>query len=195
MTRTGGPKLTVIPGGGTGGNLDQMKLLGRTILPQLVDQKSRIVRFGSVAEVESFLRQFQVLRASEITYPQDSPVGKMIFFTRERFLVRVKTHGEAKGPRGGKAHMSVSLMNGTGLAWQDEQAKFDYRGHLVAKVKTPINMFLGRYKDEADGSRSYVDFQGKPHQFVEIIGEDPEDIIGKKWADDTHFFFPTATIS
>ncbi len=74
------------------------------------------------------------------------------------WLCGFKTKGDKAGFRANQPHLSVSLVDGTGLNWCNELAKFNAEGELAAKSMTTPERF------------NPIDHDGQPQKFVVIMG-------------------------
>lgn len=139
----------------------QYPLWIRNVLNGLVNPVTNHVRFATLHETDTYLRQLGFVLGW--TTPYGPHGGTMLFYwsafgsTGEGIVVRIKTHGESVGkPRAFKPHMSVAWME-HGIDYQRaEKAKYSSAG-------VPLDKAPPRAAPPADV---------------------------QSWADRTHFMFP-----
>ena len=106
--------------------------------------------------------------------------GRQIIWKKDRVIVRLKTHGNAREPRKNIPHVSISYMRASvTTGWHDELAKFDYRGNIVFKVKLTVAQAEQKLKDDPNFRFSWP-------TCIETKGcdQDMDD-----WANNCHFGF------
>lgn len=142
MQRVGKIKFSVINGGVSP---DQMSMLSRVLrftrgfMPRIVDGSTRVVNCSTFVELDSLLTSngFRLTNVS-----QWGPAGgRQLFYERGNICCRVKTMGDAQGPRGGKPHISFGVNDGLGTAWYNDMAKVAADGRLTFKLDTPAARF------------------------------------------------------
>ena len=119
---------------------DEYGLWIRSALNGLVDPTTHKVRFSTLHETDTYLRQLGFVLGW--TTPYGPPGGTMLFYwsafgsTGEGLVIRIKTHGESAGkPRAYRPHMSAAWME-HGIDYQTaEKSKFTSSG--VAAPKSP----------------------------------------------------------
>jgi len=155
---------------------DAAKKEAKSMMPQLVDSDTGMVRLKDLMALHALLerREYKVIQKQQF----GPPGGWQVFYAHGRLLVRIKTKGDAQGFRANQPHMSVSLYDGEGLDWQNDQAKFNALGEVEAKAMTTPENFKP------------VDFQGNPQRFVVILGDLYTGKGPNAWANRTHFRFP-----
>ncbi|MCZ2156509.1 MAG: hypothetical protein LC114_21830 [Bryobacterales bacterium] len=149
----------------------------RSLMPKIVDQSSKMVRFGSFMELDSTLRSngFRLTSVKE----WGPPGGEQLFYERGNVCCRVKTKGDNSGKRERIPHISFGVNDGVGTAWYNDIAKVRYDGKLTAKLETP----LAKYERfEKDGVT--------PQRYVSITGgrvPGNHELLQDAWAHDCHF--------
>jgi hypothetical protein len=135
------------------------KLLGHATVSQLVDFSTlpvtapggylQEITAGTVKDFKTILRLHQTLTTQGFQLHQNEafgpPGGRQLFYVQDTtrldsssrpvfdgILVRIKSMGNARPPRQGAPHMSISLYTG-GLGWGEEKAKFDVYGQVTPK--------------------------------------------------------------
>lgn len=160
---------------------DDVKQLATVAMNQLVDEQSGLVRFSDLLGLDGALRDLGFQLVQREAY--GPPGGAQLFYRSGRIVVRVKTKGDEKGYRANQPHLSVSLNDGQGLDWQNDQAKFNAAGKIEPKVMTPADKF-----------RPGNDFQGNPRRFELILGGKYDGPGPDVWAGRTHFQFPPGSV-
>ena len=162
-----------------------------TIMPILIDSKSGLVKFNSLA------RLHQQLIALGFRYARKEEYGQGWLATVLRAghagVCSPCTHqdqGRGGGPSaGGCTHLSVAVTDGAGDLWMNERAKLTKSGKLETKVMT-----FGKSEVHPKGfDPSAKDFQGNDHYFVTILGGRYDGTGQQAWADRVHFAFPGDT--
>jgi len=156
----------------------ETKQFGAVVMNRLVDAGSGIVRYSDLLSLDAVLRDELGFRLEQ-KEAFGPPGGWQLFYRNGRIVVRVKTKGDAKGYRADQPHLSVSLNDGNGLDWQNDQAKFSAAGKIAPKVMTPAEKF-----------QPGTDFQGNPRRFELILGGRYSGPGPDVWAGRTHFPFP-----
>ena len=153
------------------------KQFAAVVMNQLVDARSGLVRFSDLLSLDRGLRGLGFELEQKHVY--GPPGGWQLFYRNSRIVVRIKTKGDEKGYRADQPHLSVSLNDGKGLDWQNDQAKFNAAGQIEPKVMATAD----RFKPGAD-------FQGNPRRFEMILGGRYDGPGPDVWAGRTHFPFP-----
>jgi hypothetical protein len=163
-----------------------------TIMPILIDSKSGLVKFNSLATLHQQLIAlgFRYARKEEYGPKGGLQLFYMLDMPESALLVRIKTKGEDAGrPRAGVPHLSVAVTDGAGNLWMNERAKLTKTGKLETKVMT-----FGKSEVNPKGfDPSAKDFQGNDHYFVTILGGRYDGAGQQAWADRVHFAFPGDT--
>ncbi len=162
---------------------EQVGMLQRTlqvtkrVMPKLVNGQTKLVKLKSIQEMDQVLRQegFKLTAAQEY----GPPGGKQLFYQRGNLCVRIKTKGDAGGPRADTPHISMGVNDGLGTAWYNDLAKVGADGRLTFKAQTTVDKFK---PFEQDGKT--------PQRFISILGGktqgNPKDI-NDAWAQNCHF--------
>src|SRR6185295_14373320 len=155
---------------------DACKKAGPELMAALVDRTSSTARFATVQSLNQVLTE--TLNFRVVSNMEFGPAGgRQIFFQNGRVVVRVKTKGDARGPRAEKPHLSVGITDGKGLDWTNDLCKLTAEGKVAAKSFTSAD----RFKPD--------DHQGNPQRFVLIGGPEDDDARMDAWANRTHFNF------
>jgi hypothetical protein len=171
-------RLRVIEGGMPSSTMTPLQSaikVAKSLLPKVVNPSTGMIRMSSIKELHRALlaEGFKLIKAE--SYGPSN--GRQLFYRNGNVLVRVKTTGDAAGPRAGKAHMSVGYNDGRGLDWQNDLGKFTANGKVEAKVITDPARFQP------------ADFQGNPQKFV-LLPTRFEITQVDAWAGRTHFNAP-----
>lgn len=162
--------------------LGEVKQMMERLVPDLVDPAPKgqyILRTKSVRELDSALQRSGFRLTKVEVYPPGSK-GYQLFYQKGNVVARFKTLGEAAGkPRAGVPHLSFSLMNGKGVDWTNELAKFSAAGKPAPKsVAAPPG--------EPRGFKPGKDFKGNDQRMV-VIDSAYTDATGDAWANSVHF--------
>jgi hypothetical protein len=163
-----------------------------TIMPILVDSRTGLVRFNSLAKLHQQLIElgFRYLRKQQYGPKGGWQLFYSLSLPESALLARIKTMGELPGRmRAGVPHMSVAVTDGAGELWMHERAKLTKTGKLETKV-----MSFPKSEDHPGGfDPSSKDFQDNDHYFVTILGGKYDGAGQQAWADRVHFLFPRNT--
>lgn len=159
-------------------SLDDVRSGGPDLVRAIVNSNTGMARHSQLSELLQVLagRGFQYHRAEQF-----GPAGgRQIFYKNGLVTVRIKTKGDARGPREDVPHMSIGVTNGQGDRWSDDRAKLNVFGKLAPKSLTLASRF------------NPVDHDGEPQRFVVIQGgqSDQSEACMDEWANRTHFNFP-----
>ncbi len=173
----GPPKLTVIEGGlpsSASTPLEGALKTARRALVRTVDSSTGRMSVDNIGALDRALTSegFKLISAE----PYGPEGGYQLFYQNGQVLVRFKTMGDAGGPRFNQPHLSIAYNDGRGLAWQNDLAKFDANGKVMAKVITDAKAL----------TKKITDFQGNPRR-MELIPQTFEITAVDEWAARVHF--------
>lgn len=169
---------------------EQMSMISRVLqftrnfMPQVVNPSTRLVAPKDIAQLNHVLTSngFKLTTVSEWG-PQG---GKQLFYERGNICCRVKTKGDASGPRTGQAHLSVGVNDGLGTAWYNDMAKVAVDGRLTFKATNAAEKFQPMLT-MSDGTRV-------PQRFIGLYGgleKGNPAALQDAWAANCHFNMPS----
>jgi hypothetical protein len=160
-------------------SMSEVKQNAPALMSQLVDQASGQAPFNDLKSVIAVLHREGFSRTGEESF--GPPGGRQLFYTNCLVQVRIKTRGDARGPRANQPHLSVSVTDGVGTRWFNDVAKLNAQGQLAAKSFTSAERFRP------------IDHDNNPQRFVMIQGGQAarqDEGVFDEWAARTHFNFP-----
>ncbi|MDX2269137.1 MAG: hypothetical protein NW208_13595 [Bryobacter sp.] len=142
MQPAGKVKFAVINGGIGPENMSLIQrsiIVTRRVMPKLVSPKTKMVVFENFPKLHECLvnEGFKLTEAK----PWGPPGGQQLFYERNNICVRVKTLGDAGGPRANTPHLSMGVNDGLGTAWVNDLAKVAADGKLTFKLDIPHDKF------------------------------------------------------
>lgn len=187
MQPAGKIKFSVINGGVAP---EQMSMISRVLqftrgfMPRVVNASTRLVACRTFAELDSTLTSngFRLTNVSE----WGPPGGRQLFYERGNICCRIKTMGDAQGPRAGSPHISFGVNDGLGTTWYNDMAKLTADGRLTFKLDTPASRFNPTENITSPGTptpQRYIGIQGGRQQGNPNALQDA-------WAANCHFNMP-----
>lgn len=157
-----------------------------TPVPGPSGRERGVVRFADLTSLDRALRALGFAPASKMAF--GPPGGWQVFYKNGIVVVRIKTKGDAQGPRTGQPHLSVGVTDGQGDKWFNDLAKFNLHGQLAAKAISSADRF--KPTDHDNNPQRFVMIPGgKSEQALAKAGKQLGDVLDA-WADRTHFPFP-----
>lgn len=147
------------------------------VMGQLIDRGTSTLKATNIRDLDKVLRQngFKLFQAQ----PFGPQGGFQLFYRNGRVVGRVKTMGDAGGPRAGVTHSSFSVGDGWGLRWEHDIAKITREGKLAPKNIVSLDDWA---RNNMGGSQNIGS-----RNFWYVVRKDHSREIGDAWANSTHF--------
>ncbi|MBL8233030.1 MAG: hypothetical protein JNL98_31315 [Bryobacterales bacterium] len=161
-------------------DLQAIRASMQRVMGEVIDSGTGTIKALNIRELDKVLRQhgFTLFQAQHF-----GPEGSyQLFYRNGRVVARVKTLGDAGGPRAGVTHTSFSVGDGWGLRWEHDIAKITKDGGLAPKNIVSLDDWAKNNmgKSQNIGSRN----------FWYVVRKDHSREVGDAWANSTHFNAP-----
>jgi hypothetical protein len=91
-------------------------------------------QFRNVREMDDCLRGKGFALVRNEAFGSDQPDARQLIYQGPNdVIVKVKTRGYERGPRKGRATLSIEALDGKGTGWENVLFKVDANGQIIAK--------------------------------------------------------------
>jgi hypothetical protein len=158
-------------------DLQEIRSTMQRVMGELIDGGTSTIKAVNLRALDRALERqgFKLFQAQ----PFGPQGGYQLFYRNGRVVARVKTRGDAGGPRAGVTHASFSLSDGWGLRWEHDIAKITKSGGFAPKNIVSLDDWVKNNMGASQnlGSRN----------FWYAVRKDHTKEAADAWANSTHF--------